>query len=397
MTTLEKVELITTINSKLKHKIITDKHQDRELSYRLQILHPCLIGISSAGKTTIIKTLFPQARIVDLSLLLSEEVGGLPRINSKKGITQYYLPDWFDSDTIFFEEIDKVEKEKLAPILSLLTSWELHGKSAIDKTFIFACQPDWLTQQLEFDDTLEAFTNRLLFIPVYLSDSFRYIESKYRLQLPQVLFESRPKEVELKKLRIPITPRALNYIVHFIRELRKMYSTDNVIDIANEIFWQFVPDGIITHIAEQLLKITTELTQEEIIELIPHMNSYELIECLPLVQHKLPADAFFYHFIKTLLSVSQDERNILFEKLDSAIREKEEFLSEQDFFEIARYMLLANYVLVKIVTITKDNSIIVIGDPKEFCEVIENSFNEKFKKLANDWIQKLLKEVKHGE
>lgn len=318
MDTSEKLKLILEVNEEIKK---TGE----------QILHPCLVGVSGVGKSSIVRQIFPQVKIVDLSLLLTEEVGGLPRIDTRQGITRYFLPEWTTSDVIFFEEIDKVSNDKISPLLSLLTNFELHGRDMSNKTFIFACQPEWLADN-DFNDTLEAFVYRLLFIPVTSLEAFKFEANRLGIKLPvniEKLVSS--KERKMLEFRINMNPRVMGYIGRFIKVCIVKFQgkdTTKLIEemkkLVTDIFWYIEPKVFVEEMVEQIItkaRDIVEMDEEEIKILLENMSVAEKIEILPKVHHKLDSDTFFNHFVEVYYNTSVDERKVLFQNLWNNVRD----------------------------------------------------------------------------
>ncbi|GIV51654.1 MAG: hypothetical protein KatS3mg038_2175 [Candidatus Kapaibacterium sp.] len=115
---------------------------------------PFLVGDTGVGKTTLVKSVFPDAAVVLLQQQPATEVAGIPRILDGGDTLQYKLPAWTDAPVILFDEVDKAY-EASATILTLITSRELRGKKVTSRII--------LAGQVNFDDPFwETETGRAL-------------------------------------------------------------------------------------------------------------------------------------------------------------------------------------------------------------------------------------------
>ena len=122
----KKVTQIETLSSYEKLEIIV-KINNEILKKGEQVLTPVLVGDTGVGKSSRVLQMFPDARILPLSMMLPEDVGGLLRITGtgEARYCCYVLPDWVKKDVIFFDEFDKASKSKQAVVLSVLTERRL--------------------------------------------------------------------------------------------------------------------------------------------------------------------------------------------------------------------------------------------------------------------------------
>lgn len=183
-----------------------------------QILTPCLYGDSGVGKTTIVKELQKiynmPIEVILLHSMLAEEFCGIPRYDSKTKKVVWSIPEWFDKDNpkiYFIDELDKVNKEELGVLLTLLADRTVRNiKLPNESIIICAMQPIEPSTWTE-TKTGQALIARLLFIPVENKVGIKYLENTYGVKL-----DFMPNN-ELKVPMLPYPkPRQLEYFFNFV-------------------------------------------------------------------------------------------------------------------------------------------------------------------------------------
>lgn len=254
-------EIQKKLESKVKSNII-----DRLISIYLmnkkiendgvQTLAPILYGDTGVGKTSIVNEFinkiseiknkkFKMVKIL-LQTMLPEETIGIPKvIETENGFqTVWTLPEWFDENDdliIFFDELDKAHPETISSILTLLASREIRGKNISKDSFIIlGCQP--MDTTIEGNASLEALVARMNFIPVNVTESISYLNSKYGIDLSS-------KDINNSKTVVPpydalknneityptlgyLSPRQTEYLINLINN--SFVEKENE-DIVNEI------------------------------------------------------------------------------------------------------------------------------------------------------------------
>lgn len=370
MKPVEKLKVVFEVNKEIKNVCNV-------------VLHPFLVGDAGTGKTSmVIKTdLFPDTYVVDLSTVLKEDLTGLPVI--KDGQTVWTTPEWINHDTILFDEFDKSGELKQNVVLSFLTTLRLRNIPLKEKQFIFTSQPSFLLSLIESreaDDFARAILTRFIFIRLNSEDSADFLSNKLGWRTP-IIFKSNIEEELNKSFKLgaeTLNYRVLEYMTYFLRELKNRYK-ENYVDVFREIF-DYVDRDIIDLIVErEQNRDITDLTPEELRELIPAMNVYELIEVLPKIQTYLEPKEFFNLFIKIYNSSSKDEREVFFNNLTKSVYSNENFLATYNSREIARYFVYTTYYLLK--TQNPNDSFIGIFENKIARSKYRKEFEEFMKEV----------------
>jgi len=357
-----------------------------------QTLVPLLIGDSGVGKSTrIVKMFNGEARILILSQLLPEDIGGLPRVEANKGITKFYLPEWIESKVIFFDEIDKATKAKIAPILSIISERMLHGYDLSDKIIIIGGQPSVLSYLDDpNNDTYWAFSQRCVIVPVFSEEAYIYVNNKFGWDLKFI--SPRDKElIEFKMKNVP-SPRVLEYIGNFISYLlyggEKMVDADKmedkvnkVIDIVSQIFYYY--DLPFDALVKQLISKYETVSHEEKIVAINEkikMGPAEALLVLPHAAVELDAISFFAVFTALFEVISQDEKQRVMEEIYQAVAAAGEF-TKSEVIDVARAFLIAVAYLIED---KKDKDELFKRIKAKFPRTLKK-FEEKYNAIKNSW------------
>jgi len=328
----EKMKLVIEINQKLMEK-------------GKQVLHPCLIGGASSGKSSrviqLAKELNKSVRILILSQLLPEDIGGIPRIEGE--ITKYTLPDWVESEIIFFDEIDKIlnQPHKIAPILSILSERKLHGKE-LKNTFISGAQVTSDIRFLEYlnenEECSEALSRRLLIIPCPYKEAIQFLRDK---GMKHIKINGKEIDRKMREWKLNLfLPFHYEYIYEFTREYLQTLPDFNskeerdqyVKMVLTELFYYLDRDGVINAI-EDALDVGNETRTEdeeevyhyEIIRNFKKFAVTQVYHSLAQIQHKITAKEFYSAFLYCYINSSVDERGKFFQELHEKVKEKEEF------------------------------------------------------------------------
>jgi len=347
----EKAELILEFNT-----YAVENYPD------IKLLYPCFIGRAGSGKSSralhLAKKLNKSLRILILSQLLPEDVGGIPFVDRGQGITYYTLPEWINYELIFFDEIDKARESKLAVILSILSERRLHGKE-IEGQFIFGAQESingssFLDRLLEAEEIYEALARRLIIIPCYIEDAFRYVSEKFKIKI-NIPEDEITKKMKSFKMSLKFPP-ILEYIILFskwvlqkkLQENNEQEAIEKTKVILTEIFYYI--DGI-EQITEQIF--APETFEEEMIayykralknpKQAPLAVLSKALTCIP---HMVSGEEFWKAFAYLYYKFSIDERKKLFEELYNKLSETLE-LTTDDEITNARWFVASWAVLGK--------------------------------------------------
>jgi hypothetical protein len=359
-----------------------------------QTLVPLLIGDSGVGKSTRIVRMFNgEARILILSQLLPEDIGGLPRVEMDKGITKFYLPEWVENKVIFFDEIDKATKAKIAPILSIISERMLHGYDLSDRIIIIGGQPSILSYLDDPNNDTWAFSQRCVIIPVLSEEAYIYVNNKFGWDLK--LISPRDKElIEFKMKNVP-SPRVLEYIGNFISYLlyggEKMVETEKMEDkvnkvagIVSEIFYYY--DLPFEALVRQLISKYETVSHEEKIVAINEKVKMGPAEALLVIPHaavELDAVSFFAVFTALFEVISQDEKQRVMEEIYQAVAAAGEF-TKSEVVDVARAFLISVAYLIED---QRDKDELFKRIKASFPRTLKK-FNEKYEEIKKSWAGK---------
>ena len=361
-TKVETAEVKATLTPEEKAFLIVSFNSYAVENYPdLKLLYPCFIGRAGSGKSSralhLAKKLNKSLRILILSQLLPEDVGGIPYV--KEGITFYSIPEWVKYDLVFFDELDKARESKLSVILSILTERKIHGVD-IKSQFIFGAQESingasFLDRLSESDEVYEALSRRLIIIPCYIEDAFKHIAAKYNVQIKIPEDEITKK---MKEFRLPLKfPPILEYIICFARFLvqkfqAEMKKEDDAIEKAKSVLKD------IFYYIESIEELTENIFSPETFE--DEMISYYkrliknpkqaplalLSKAITTIPHMVSASEFWKAFSYLYHKFSVDERKRLFEDLYNKLSETLE-LTTDDEIENARWFIASWAVLAQ--------------------------------------------------
>jgi hypothetical protein len=383
----EKLTLILQINEELKKK-------------GCQIMHPTLVGGAGSGKSSRViqlgKNQNKSVRIIILSQLLPEDIGGIPIVRENEK-TQYTLPDWIDADIVFFDEIDKVlnQPHKLAPILSILSERKLHGRELDSNIFIFGAQVSNDIKFLEYlnesEETSEALSRRLLIIPCFYREAIEYLKGK---GMKKIKLDGREIDEKLMNFKLNVfLPPHYEYIYEFTREYVKLlpdYMFKNkderdqyVNKFLTELFYFLNQEGVISAI-EDALDIGNEIrteTEKEVYhyEIVKNFRKFavpQVYHSLTQIQHKITAKEFYTAFLYCYVNSSVDERGKFFQELYESVKEKEEFTNSHEIVVVFWHIVASLCYLKK-----KD------GLPFDFNELPE-LFQKKILEMEKEVFEK---------
>jgi GTPase SAR1 family protein len=339
----EKLKLILKINEKLIEK-------------GLQVLHPCLVGGSSSGKSSRVYQLGKEwkkdVREVIVYQKLPEDIAGIPKIEEE--VTKYTFPEWIRASIVFFDEIDKVidQPHKIAPLLSIMSDRRLHGR-ILNNTFVFAAQVaedirflEYLNEREEYSDAL---SRRLLIIPCYYTEAIEYLKNKGRKRI-KINGGEIDKKIREWSLKFYL-PAHDDYIFEFTREYTKIlpdYMFKNkeerdqyVKQVLEELFYYLNPEGVLSAIEDALDSgDETRTEQEEQLyhyEIVKNFKKYaipQVYHSLATIQNKITAREFYTAFLYCYVNSSIDERSKFFRELYESVKEKEEFTNSTDIVVI---------------------------------------------------------------
>jgi len=326
----------------------------RKTGRKLQPLIPLLVGDSGVGKSTrVIEALGEDnLRIVILSLLLPEDVGGYPRPDDTEMIMRFYLPEWIKHQSIFFDEIDKASKSKIATVLSAITERKIHGYSLKDKVFVFAAQPSILAYIDDpQNDTYWAFSQRCVIIPVMSEEAYEYVNKEHGWDLKIV--SPRDKEISEFKMVNPPSPRVLSYIGYFMEYL--LYHGDPLIgevknmeeriarvtEIVSEVFYYYqLPFEAM--VRQKVSKYEAVSYEEKLVAINEKIKAgpVEAMMVLPQAATTLEAVPFFAAFTAVFERISQDEKQRVMEGIYNEVASAGEF-TKSEVIDVARAFLIA--------------------------------------------------------
>jgi GTPase SAR1 family protein len=321
-----------------------------------QVMHPTLVGGAGSGKSSrviqLAKNLNKTVRIVILSQLLPEDIGGIPKL--QEDITKYTLPDWVESEIVFFDELDKVlnQPHKLSPILSILSERKLHGKE-LNNIFIFGAQVSNDIRFLEYlnenEETSDALSRRLLIIPCPYKEAIEFLKNK---GMKRIKLDGSEIDKKLMNFKLnSFLPPHYEYIYEFTREYTKMlpdYMFKNkeerdqyVKQVLEELFYYLNPEGVLSAIEDALDSgDETRTEQEEQLyhyEIVKNFKKYaipQVYHSLATIQNKITAREFYTAFLYCYVNSSIDERSKFFRELYESVKEKEEFTNSTDIVVI---------------------------------------------------------------
>jgi len=359
----------------------------------IKLMYPCFIGRAGSGKSSrglkIANKLKKSIRILILSQLLPEDIGGIPFVQKKQKQTVYTLPEWFNFDLIFVDELDKAKESKIAPILSILTERTLHSVPLSPSTqFIFAAQErenSFLDRIIEGDEVYDALARRLIFIPCFIEDSFEHIFQKYNISIKIKEDETSKK---LRNFRMPLQhPPILEYIILFARWLITYFFQEDyessILKAKNIIINIFYYIEGIENIVEAIFN--SGICEEERISffkrVIQNPKRFPLTlvsQALSTIPHLLSAKQFYQTLSYLYFNFSADERQRLFEELYKTLLETRELTTDDEFenskWFIASWVALAKNlppgeVFVKKEDIEKIYAVVCEYFPKEVAEI----------------------------
>jgi hypothetical protein len=379
----DKLSLIFRVN-----KFVEETAKIRK-SKKLQPLIPLLVGDSGVGKSTRVLELLgeEEVRIVILSLLLPEDVGGYPRPDDEEMIMKFYLPDWVKYKYIFFDEIDKATKNKISTVLSAITERKVHGYSLKDKVFVFGAQPSILAYLDDpQNDTYWAFSQRCVIIPVLSEEAYEYVNREHGWDLK--IMAIRDKEIVEFRMKNPPSPRVLNYIGYFMEYL--LFSDDpilgevknieekvnRVIEIVSEMFYYYpLPfEAMVKQNVSRYEKVSYEEKLVAITEKIK-AGPVEAMMVLPQAAIMFEAVPFFAAFTAVFERISQDEKQKVMEGIYNEVAAAGEF-TKSEVVDVARAFLISVAYLLE------DQK-----DKEELFKRIKSSFPKtlkEFEKVYNE-------------
>jgi len=339
----EKMKLVIEINQKLMEK-------------EKQVLHPCLVGGSSSGKSSRVyqygKKTQKEVFQINITEYLPEDIAGIPKVDSE--ITQYTLPEWVVSSIVFFDEIDKVitQQHKIAPLLTIMSDRRIRRKK-LENIFIFAAQVAEDIRFLEYlnekEEYSEALSRRLLIIPCFYNEAVEYLRSQgmKRIKLDGQEIDKKIREWKLKHF----LPFHYEYIYEFTQEYTKMlpdYGFENkeerdtyVKEVILNLFYYLDRNGVANAIDDALdIGDETRTESEEEIyhyEIVKNFRKFSIPQVyysLAHIQNKLTAKEFYTTFLYCYVNSSVDERAKFFQALYNSVKEKEEFTSSHEIVVI---------------------------------------------------------------
>jgi hypothetical protein len=326
----------------------------RKTGKNLQTLIPFLVGDSGVGKSTrVIDALGEDnTRIVILSLLLPEDVGGYPRPDDAEMIMKFYLPDWIKYKHIFFDEVDKASKSKIATVLSAITERKIHGYPLKDRVFVFAAQPSILAYLDDpQNDTYWAFSQRCILIPVMSEEAYEYVNKEHGWDLKIV--SPRDKEIAEFKMVNPPSPRVLRYIGYFMEYLLYQYDPligevknmeeriARVIEIVSEMFYYYqLPFEAM--VRQKVSKYESISQEEKIVAINEKIKAgpVEAMMVLPQAAVTFEAIPFFAAFTAVFEKISQDEKQKVMEGIYNEVAAAGEF-TKSEVVDVARAFLIS--------------------------------------------------------
>ena len=326
-------------------------------------MHPCLVGGAGSGKSSRViqfaKNQNKSVRILILSQLLPEDIGGIPKIEND--ITKYTLPDWVESDIVFFDEVDKVlnQPHKLAPILSILSERKLHGKE-LENTFIFGAQVSSDLRFLEYlneqEETSEALSRRLLIIPCPYREAIEYLKER---GMKRVKLNGREIDEKLMNFKLKsFLPPHYEYIYEFTREYVRMLP-DYMFDKREErdeyvksailsIFYYLDQNGVLCAVEDALgveddsrTEMENEVYHYEIVKNFKKYSIPQVYYSLARIQNKLSAKEFYTAFLYCYVNSSVDERSKFFQELYESVKQCEEFTNSHELVVIFWHIVAA--------------------------------------------------------
>jgi hypothetical protein len=352
----EKMKLVIQINQKLMEK-------------GKQVMYPCLVGGASSGKSSRViqlsKELNKSLRILILTQLLPEDIGGIPKVEGE--ITKYTLPDWVNAEIVFFDEIDKVinQPHKIAPILSILSERKLHGRE-LENIFIFGSQITSDIRFLEYlnesEESSEALARRLLIIPCPYSEAIEYLKTK---GMKRIKIDGKEIDRKIREWKLNLfLPFHYEYIYEFTKQyveilpnymFKNKDERDNYVkDVILNIFYYLDQKGIISAVEDAIdvgNEIRTEMEEEiyhyEIVKNFKKFSVPQVYHSLTAIQNKITAKEFYTAFLFCYVNSSVDERAKFFQDLHESVKRCEEFTASPDIVVIFFHIVAALCYLKK--------------------------------------------------
>jgi hypothetical protein len=351
----EKMKLVLRVNQQL-------------MEQKKQVLHPCLVGGSSSGKSSRVYQLAEEMKkevfVLNTTQYLPEDIGGIPKIDGE--ITRYTLPEWVVSHIVFFDEIDKIidQRHKIAPLLTIMSDRRLHGKK-LENIFLFAAQVaedirflEYLNEKEEYSDAL---SRRLLIIPCYYAESIEYLRKK---GMKRITIDGRDIDKKIREWKLNFF---LPFHYEYIFEFTKIYSNmlpDYLFETVEEreqyiknvlldLFYYFEQEGVLNAI-EDALDTKTEIRsidEEEVMhyEIVKNFKKFSVVQvysALANIQSKITAKEFYTAFLYAYSNSSQDERSVFFKNLFENVKEKGEFTSSNEY-EVIYWHIVAALTYLK--------------------------------------------------
>lgn len=219
-------------------------------------IRPCLVGYSGVGKTYAVRQ-FAQSRELPLYVRLlatelPEEFLGVPvRHEAADGqwVVRWAHPQWLldaaaRPSVIFLDELDKARQETLAAALTLLWTGEVHGVRLHPETVIVAAmQPVdpavWLA-----DETGQALSGRLCFIPLESNIDSLLAQTGMHLTIPDTY--TRPK------FQLPVSPWLNQRTLHWFITNAARFSHEQRTVVACGLFPQALAEELLSQMRRRL-------------------------------------------------------------------------------------------------------------------------------------------------
>jgi hypothetical protein len=258
---------------------------NKKLNGNIQTMVPCLYGYSGTGKTTRVRELADklglELEVILLHSMLSEEVCGLPRYDSKSGKTKWTLPEWFDPvkpKCYFIDELDKVREDELGLLLTIFASKEIRGIPFPKESIIVCAMQPIIPETWTETETGQALISRLLFIPVENNTTTKHLEKKYNIDLSFIP----NKDIAVPMLPVP-NGRQIEYFLGIVSQTG--------VDKAKEVCKYMIEEKFMIALTESLNK-NFGINKEDFVkrlnntpEKIKNFDIYQLIENIGWIWH----------------------------------------------------------------------------------------------------------------
>lgn len=180
------------------------------------LVWPVLVGPSGVGKTSTLEALY-EGPIIKILLQTErpEDVLGIPRV--ERGFTRWFLHErWkiaFEKPClIFFDELDKADRETVSAVLTLMNNLEVNGRKLHPETVI-ACAMQPVEYHWTRHQTNKALAGRACFIPFEPSIGKAWIAENKGVNLDFLVLED--ERVDLPSIKP--TVRQINWFIELVK------------------------------------------------------------------------------------------------------------------------------------------------------------------------------------